>query len=90
MFVSLDVYGTFIFFAAICAIGLVVLGLWAPETKRVPLEQMDELFEGKWYMGWKAKVAIQDVEAFGSARAPSEDSVIKDEGSVTHEEKSEE
>jgi len=51
------VYGAFVFRAVICAIALVELGLWAPETKDVSLEGMDELFEGKWYMDWKARVA---------------------------------
>lgn len=55
MFESLDVYGTFVFFACICVIGIVVLGLWAPETKQVPLERMGELFEREWYTCWRAK-----------------------------------
>ena len=56
MFVSLHIYGAFVFWAIICAIGFVLLGVMAPETKRVPLEDMEELFSGPWYMGWKAKV----------------------------------
>lgn len=38
MFVSLHIWGTYVFYAAFCAVGLVVLGLWAPETKGVPME----------------------------------------------------
>lgn len=56
MFDSLNVWGAYVFWAIICAVGLVVLGLWAPETKGVPMEKMAELFSGPWYMGWKAKV----------------------------------
>lgn len=41
MFVSLDIYGAFVFWAIICAIGLVLLGVMAPEMKRVPLEAME-------------------------------------------------
>ncbi len=55
MFVSLDVYGAYIFWAMICAIGFVVLGVWAPETKGVPMEGMDLLFGGRWWNGWKAR-----------------------------------
>ncbi|KIW70752.1 hypothetical protein PV04_02993 [Phialophora macrospora] len=55
MLVSLHVWGAYVFWAAVCGTGLVVLSLWAPETKRVPLESMDMLFEGPWYKTWKAK-----------------------------------
>lgn len=57
MFVSLDVWGAYVFWACICAVGLVVLGLWAPETRGVPMERMGELFGGgKWWTGWRARV----------------------------------
>jgi MFS family permease len=56
MFVGLHVWGAFVFWAGVCVVGLVVLGVWAPETKGVALERMDELFRGRWYMGWKARV----------------------------------
>ncbi|KXJ88179.1 general substrate transporter [Microdochium bolleyi] len=58
MFASLNVWGAYVFWSFVCAIGLVVLWLWAPETKGVPMERMEELFAGKWYMGWKAKVDL--------------------------------
>lgn len=60
MFDSLHIWGAYVFWAVICAIGLVILGLWAPETKGVPLEKMDELFSGPWYNGWKARVTNHD------------------------------
>ncbi|KFG87184.1 putative MFS quinate transporter [Metarhizium anisopliae] len=56
MFRNLDVWGAYVFWALVCFIGLIVLGIWAPETKGVPLERMGELFEGPWYKTWKAKV----------------------------------
>jgi hypothetical protein len=62
MFVAFDVWGAFVFWAVICAVGLVVLGLMAPETKQVPMELMDELFSGPWYTGWKAKVDPSNVD----------------------------
>lgn len=54
MFVSLKVWGAYLFWAIICALGLVILGIWMPETKGVPLERMDELFAGAWYLRWRA------------------------------------
>ncbi|KAI6782354.1 Quinate permease [Emericellopsis cladophorae] len=58
MFQSLDIWGAYVFWACVCATGLVVLGLWAPETNGIPMERMYELFDGPWYMGWKAKVDL--------------------------------
>jgi hypothetical protein len=55
MFVSLDVWGAYIFWAIICAVGFVILGIWAPETKGLPMEAMEELFQMKWWMGWRAR-----------------------------------
>lgn len=73
MFVSLRVWGTYVFYAAFCAVGLVVLGLWAPETKGVPMERMDELFAGHWWSGWKAKVDLDssDTQTLRRSRASS-------------------
>ena len=62
MFVSLDIWGAYVFWACVCGVGLVLLGLWAPETKGVPMERMDELFSGHWWMGWKAKVDLSTVD----------------------------
>lgn len=45
----------------ICFIGFLTLGVWAPETKGIPMDRMDELFAGKWYMGWKAKIYDLDI-----------------------------
>jgi hypothetical protein len=61
MFVSLDVWGAYVFWAMICGAGIVILGLWAPETKGVPMERMGELFQGHWWMGWKAKLGAQQI-----------------------------
>lgn len=56
MFVSLDIWGAYVFWAIICFLGIVILGLWAPETKGVPMERMGELFEGPWLWGWRARL----------------------------------
>ncbi|CAG9939799.1 unnamed protein product [Clonostachys rosea f. rosea IK726] len=57
MFVGLGVSGAYIFWTCVCAVGILLLGVWAPETKGVPMERMDELFSGPWYMGWRAKIS---------------------------------
>ena len=67
MFVSLHIYGAYIFWAVICAIGLVGLGLWAPETKGIPMERMEDLFAGKWWMGWRAR---KDLDGKGWLEEP--------------------
>lgn len=71
MFVSLDVYGAYVFWALICAIGFVVLGVWAPETRGIPMEQMEALFAGKWWMGWRARERLLAREGNGNA-SPTE------------------
>lgn len=58
MFVSLHVWGAYVFWACVCGAGLVLLWLWVPETKGVPMERMEELFAGRWFMGWRAKVDL--------------------------------
>ncbi|KAJ5774915.1 hypothetical protein N7457_009811 [Penicillium paradoxum] len=55
MFVSLDVWGAYLFWALICFSGLVILGIWMPETNGVPIERMGDLFDGPWYLRWRAK-----------------------------------
>jgi len=57
MLVALHRWGAYVFWAIICAIGIVLLGLWAPETKGVPIERMHELFECPWYQCWRSKLA---------------------------------
>ncbi|KAK9415975.1 putative General substrate transporter [Seiridium unicorne] len=60
MFVALSIWGAYVFWACICAVGLGGLWLLAPETKGVPMKKMEELFSGPWWMGWEAK-ADEDV-----------------------------
>ncbi|KAI0143782.1 general substrate transporter [Xylariaceae sp. FL1272] len=55
LFAALDVWGAYVFWASICFVGLIVLGLWAPETMGVHMDQIEDLFEGPWYTTWKAK-----------------------------------
>ncbi|CAH0028178.1 unnamed protein product [Clonostachys rhizophaga] len=57
MFVGLGVSGTYIFWTCVYAVGILLLGVWAPETKGVPMERMDELFSGPWYIGWRANIS---------------------------------
>jgi hypothetical protein len=57
MLAALDKWGAYVFWAMICVTGIVVLGLWAPETKNVPLERMHELFERSWYTCWRSKLS---------------------------------
>ena len=62
MFVGLDVWGAYVFFASVCAAGVVILGLCAPETKGVPMERMWELFEGPLLTRWKAEPSTFSLE----------------------------
>ncbi|KAJ5154811.1 Major facilitator superfamily domain general substrate transporter [Penicillium coprophilum] len=61
MFVSLDVWGAYLFWALICFSGLIILGICMPETKGVPIERMGDLFDGPWYLRWRAKPKECDV-----------------------------
>ncbi|KAF8848901.1 general substrate transporter [Acephala macrosclerotiorum] len=65
MFVSFNVWGAYVFWALICFIGFVILGVWAPETKAIPMERMEELFAGRWWMGWRAKVDLTETHTGG-------------------------
>ena len=78
MFVSLDVWGAYVFWALICGLGILILGLWAPETKGVPLERMGELFSGHWWMGWKAKLGPEYGEELSKKQDASEEKVISE------------
>ncbi|KAF2174230.1 hypothetical protein M409DRAFT_62327 [Zasmidium cellare ATCC 36951] len=78
MFVSLDVWGAYVFWALICGLGILILGLWAPETKGVPLERMGELFSGHWWMGWKAKLGPEYSEERNRDQEASEEKVISE------------
>ncbi|KAF2035435.1 putative MFS quinate transporter [Setomelanomma holmii] len=61
MLAALNKWGAYLVWAIICAVGIVVLGLWAPETKGVPLECMSKLFDPPWYKCWRSKVDTADV-----------------------------
>ncbi|KAL3481948.1 general substrate transporter [Aspergillus californicus] len=61
MFVSLHEWGAYLFWAIICFIGLIVLGVLMPETKGVAIERMGELFEGPWYLRWRAQVKKDEI-----------------------------
>ena len=71
MFVSLHVWGAYLFWAIICFCGLVVLGVWMPETKGVPIERMGDLFESPWYLRWCAKPkAVSETSAGDEGGVP--------------------
>lgn len=48
MLEALDKWGAYMFWACIYASGLVILALWAPETKDIPMDRMDDLFQRSW------------------------------------------
>lgn len=60
MFASLHVWGAYLFWAIICTLGLVILGIWMPETAQIPIERMEELFDGPWYLRWRARPKYVD------------------------------
>ncbi|KAJ5126751.1 hypothetical protein N7448_007530 [Penicillium atrosanguineum] len=60
MLTNLHVWGAYLFWAIICTLGIIILGIWMPETKGVPIERMDDLFSGPWYLRWRAKVSTAD------------------------------
>jgi hypothetical protein len=76
LFREFDVWGAYVFWAIVCFIGLIVLGVWAPETKGIPLERMSELFEGPWYKTWMAKI---DMTSDGESMdlQPTRDTMIE-------------
>ncbi|KAJ5211020.1 Major facilitator superfamily domain general substrate transporter [Penicillium cf. griseofulvum] len=83
MFVSLDVWGAYLFWALICFSGLVILGIWMPETKGVPIERMGDLFDGPWYLRWRATPREWDVASTDMARHELKDGrVLKSGGFV--------
>ncbi|KAM0278719.1 hypothetical protein ACHAQH_005013 [Verticillium albo-atrum] len=73
MFVSLDVWGAYVFWACVCAFGLVLLWLWAPETKGIPMERMEELFSGSWDRGWRATVDLDAHEGRALSKTGSKE-----------------
>ncbi|KAH7323054.1 putative MFS quinate transporter [Stachybotrys elegans] len=79
MFVTLDIWGAYVFWATICAVGLALLWLWAPETKGIPMERMEELFDGPWYMGWRATVDLSVPHQRSEKRGSLEKEVVQTE-----------
>ncbi|KAL1988827.1 hypothetical protein VTN96DRAFT_7711 [Rasamsonia emersonii] len=77
MFVSLDVWGAYVFWACICFLGIVILGILAPETKGVPMERMGELFEGPWYLRWRATLRDDNISDYEASRKEEKTSESK-------------
>ncbi|RYP64190.1 hypothetical protein DL771_008881 [Monosporascus sp. 5C6A] len=50
--------GACLFWTLVRALGMLVLGLWSPETKDVPMERMEELFGGPWWENWRVRVDL--------------------------------
>ncbi|CAK7229955.1 hypothetical protein SEUCBS140593_007421 [Sporothrix eucalyptigena] len=73
MFVGLGLSGAFIFWACVTFAGLVVMLVLAPETKGVPMERMDELFDCPWYLRWKSKVDLSQDYAMATQKQPTSD-----------------
>ena len=61
MFVSLNIWGAYAFWAMVHSLGFVPLGIWAPETNGVPMERMEDLFAGRWWMGRNAKPSPREM-----------------------------
>ncbi|PWY90002.1 general substrate transporter [Aspergillus heteromorphus CBS 117.55] len=70
MFTSLDVWGAYVFWACICFLGIIILGIWMPETSGVPIERMGDLFDCPWYLRWRAKP--RDVDSSSSSTTAGE------------------
>jgi len=68
MLLAMDNWGAMIFFACVCLLGLAWVWLFLPETKRVGLEGLDEIFEGAW---WKIGRRRGRVEAIGGGKGES-------------------
>ncbi|KAF7191274.1 putative quinate permease [Pseudocercospora fuligena] len=71
---SMDNWGAFLFFAGWCFVSLVYVYLVVPETAGQSLEEIDELFEGSWFMAWRSdKKKVKDIEVL-DGHGPSVDS----------------
>lgn len=79
MFVSLNVWGAYLFWAIICTCGLVILGIWMPETKGVPIERMGDLFDSPWYLRCRAKARSLEYESEDAGITVSSETTDKQE-----------
>lgn len=82
MLTSLDKWGAYLFWALVCAVGLVLLGLWAPETKGVPMERMSELFMRPWWQCGRAKISVERIESSPSSEEGGKLAVLQTQRSV--------
>jgi len=90
MFTSMG-YGVYIFFATMMVISIPFIFFFLPETKNVPLDEMNRLF-APGLKAWRAnKVVMADVRAIHNtdvyADSPSLDTEEKGHGSVEHHER---
>lgn len=84
MFVTMDVWGAYVFWACVSGAGLALLWLWAPETKGIPMERMEEVFSGPWYLGWRARIDPADPD---DARLDKRGSLEEGRASLREEQK---
>lgn len=82
MLTSLNKWGAYLFWALVCAVGLVVLGFWAPETKNVPMERMSELFDRPWWRCGRAELVVNDLMEPPASDREAKDPVRQTEESV--------
>ena len=54
----MDNWGAFIFFAGWCFISLIYVFLMVPETAGYSLEELDRIFEGSWFMAFRAEPGV--------------------------------
>ena len=55
----MDNWGAFIFFAGWCFVSLIYVFLMVPETAGYSLEELDQIFEGSWFMAFRSKQSLQ-------------------------------
>ncbi|RAL16892.1 putative MFS quinate transporter [Aspergillus homomorphus CBS 101889] len=82
MFVSLHIWGAYLFWSIICFLGIIILGVLMPETKGVPMERMGDLFDYPWYSRWRAKP--KDVVSSSSSATAGANSYITARGPLDH------
>ncbi|RYP64302.1 hypothetical protein DL769_006717 [Monosporascus sp. CRB-8-3] len=69
--------GAYLFWALVCALGMLLLGLWGPETRDVPMEGMEELFGGPWWKTWRVRVDLAAAAPPPGSSSSAKDSMEK-------------
>lgn len=66
MIEAMDTWGAFLFYFVICAILLLFVIFFLPETAGYSLEQMDELFDKPWY-----KIGLSSSRPYRAGESPT-------------------